>query len=489
MRYRVIQACFALLACITPALGNTNLDLLLFEAMPIPAAISGSGDSAAPASVHAALPATAKEPGPGEAGLELEGISALDRLRTIQAYTESANLMAAELGPFDPGMFQKYLSLGLAQQELGQHEEAIKAFEAAEHISRVNDGLNTPMAIAPIEAAILSHVALGDMPTANRRLQYLLLISRNYYGSSSIQLVPLLSSMGDWYMDTFLNSITSPPEPTISINIGNGMQGQRMDPRRQAFGNLFRAQGNYYQAINNLLNNGAIRSPALLELEKNLVETYFLNAHRESLMRSTNFFVRSSGRVSTGSHVRRNEFSGYSRNYLNGRHAYERMRYYQQFQQNPDPLEQAQIIVGQGDWNLLFGHHALALRTYHEALELLQVNKAPQEHIDALFSPQTPQNLPLFSAVPHSRTWLGLADTHPVEYEGHIDVSFELSRYGKARKIKVLDRQGLSSPDIERRLRRLLTSTRFRPDILPREDSSNPVHQVRYNFAFMEPRR
>src|SRR5690606_8148180 len=111
---------------------------------------------------------------------------------------------------------------------------------------RINEGLTAPQAFSSIESAVVSYIAMGDLPAANEKLQFLLYLNREHYGSNSLDLVPLLSAMGDWHMYSFSQAVSAPPVATFNISIGGSGSGSRRDdfnPRSMAFGNLFRAQG------------------------------------------------------------------------------------------------------------------------------------------------------------------------------------------------------------------------------------------------------
>ena len=82
-----------------------------------------------------------------------------------------------------------------------------------------------------------------------------------------------------------------------------------------------------------------------------------------------------------------------------------------------------------------------------------------QHLIDEVFSPATPVVLPTF--VPSSLA----ADPSPSS-TGHIDVAFEITQYGKARRIEILDTTRNASRAARHRLVRLIGESRFRPRIV-----------------------
>lgn len=463
-----------LAAC--PALGEVNPNLLLFEARALDSETDAANGSTAarPLPLHSpfANPRAGADDAPApEPGLLVDVAAYNDR---IAAHIEGS-------GPFDMGLIQEYAALGELYQQLGQHERAIEAFEEAEYVARINEGLTAPQAFDSIESAVESYIAMGDLPAANEKLQFLLYLNREHYGSNSLELVPLLAAMGDWHMYSFSQALSAPPVASFSIGLGGSGGRNAFDPRSIAFGNLFRAQGMYSQAIGTLLNRQVLYAPELIALEQKLVESVFLTAHREGFMRNPAFFL-GNYYTTTGSHLRRNRFSGLSPSYLQGRNAYERMRRYQNFQYQSDPLDLARILIAEADWHLIYDHHSKAIRVYEEALELMRRQGVPEAELEAIFAPSVPVQLPAFTALPHSRAYLGIAEDREIDYEGHVDVSFELSRYGSAKRVRVLGTSEATDPDVVKRLRRLLNSMPFRPVVLEgREEARKKT--VRYYYA------
>lgn len=464
-----------------PVLGEVNPNLLLFEAHPL-GADAGSYQGAQATGLPALHSPFAKEPLLPEAS----PAPSAGLLADVAAYNGRIAEGIERSGPFDMGLVQEYSSLGELYQQLGQHERAIEAFEEAEYIARINEGLTAPQAFSSIESAVESYIAMGDLPAANEKLQFLLYLNREHYGSNSLELVPLLSAMGDWHMYSFSQAVSAPPVATFNISIGgsgsgSGSRRDDFNPRSMAFGNLFRAQGMYSQAIGTLLNRQVLYAPELIALEQKLVESVFLTAHREGFMRNPAFFL-GNYYTTTGSHLRRSRFSGLSPSYLQGRGAYERMRRYIGFQYQADPLDLAKVLVAEADWHLIHDHHSKAIHVYREALEIMRAQGVPEAELEAVFASRMPVQLPAFTALPHSRAYLGIPADQEIEYQGHVDVSFELSRYGNAKRIRILDSSEVSDPDVVKRLRRLLNSMPFRPVVMDEREEARKK-TVRYYYT------
>lgn len=406
----------------------------------------------------------------------------------IGQYLETIAREELANGPFAPELMEQFLGLGMAYQEQGEHEAALEALGKAEYISRINSGLYAPEQFAIIESMIESHLAEGDLKAANERQQYLLFLNRQYYGEDSLQVVPALATLADWNMDAFRAMLNQKNESgfAIGLNTRSGGTGRTPNPRALAFFNLYQAQGNYYRAIVNLINNRAIRLGELLQLESSLVEAVFLGANREGIMEDPDFYL-GQRRMYTGTRISRNDRRGYSISFLNGRNAYERMRIYQEVDPSSvDPVAVGNTLIGLADWHMLFDRRLTALDLYRDAHRYLREHEVPEETIAAMLNPAVPQQLPVFTPLPHSRAKFGIPEDSMVAYSGYLDVSFRITRFGNVRNVEVLGKTENVSADVERRLRRLLRSSPFRPRLVAGEPATNDSVTLRYYVASVD---
>lgn len=397
-------------------------------------------------------------------------------LAGIAGHNQRIAELEATQGSFAPGLVQEYLDLGRRYQSLGRHDAAIEAFEDAEHVSRINDGLVNATLFPIIEASLESHLARGELFEFGQKQQTLYELARAHYGPGSAELVPLLVRLGDWQVTSFRRSLQR--QPVMSISFGGGGS---IDPRRVGFGNLRRAQRHYAEAVAHILQREEVSSPDLLPLEQKFLQTLYLEANRNGLLENPDFFL-GGHRSATGSRIRQSEMHALSAAFVNGRSAYQRMRFYAAAQRQP-PLQQAALLVAEADWHLLFSHHGAARRKYQDARAMLQAAGIAEAEQAALLAPVLPQQLPAFAALPHSRAHFGLADDAALAWQGWIDVSFELSRYGKPQRLKVLGSSPGTARAVQGRLRRLLLSSPFRPRIDAAEAQAPHVYRVRYYYA------
>lgn len=491
----LLRLCLLGLWCVLPHQGSAQtsaeLDRLLFEPellapdhnapardtssppTPLPRSTALRGANTLVDSANTVLPDYLLQPGTDPR------LAAADIERYLGAIADEE----LDNGPFAPELLQQLLALGETWQQQGDHEEALEAFARAEHISRINNGLFAPEHIVIVENMIESHIATGDLREANTKQQYLLFLQQQYYGGDSMEVVPALAATGDWNMDAF-NTVLNRPSPfKLNINvIPVSFGGRNVNPRVLAFGNLYAAQGLYYQAILNMVQHGEFGNPLLLDMERKLIETIFLGANRQGILEDPDFYMDS--RASrTGSRIARKALNGDSLSFINGRNAWMRMRIYLENAPAADPLDVAGAIIGLGDWNMLFNRRLTALNHYREAWHYLQQQQLPAAAVENVLTPEIPMQLPLFTPLPHSRTQLGVDPATAVEYSGHIDVRFRISRFGNVRNLEILGKSANVTSPVERRLKRLLHSSPFRPRLNEGLPADNDTVALRYYFT------
>lgn len=475
---RSLSCCFLLaLLRVAPAAAQDPipLDSLLFEPHPVPeGAIDGPlpGDTAQVAGSQEGD----KSPDalyllPGELEETVE--------ETIDLYLENIAETEADNGPFAPALLEQYLSLGKAYQQNNQHEEAIAVLEKAEYISRINSGLFASEQFVIVENLIASYLAMGEVRKAADRQQYLLFLNQQNFGNDNLQAVPILQKLADWQMNSFISTINADVPFTISFSSGNS---RTPAPREFAFSSLYLAQNTYFQAIQNLVKNNQLDNPTLNELELKLVEAVFLSANRQGLLANPDFYM-DPRLVHTGSRIMRRNIGGNSISYVNGRNAYMRMRLYEEHQAAVNPLEVAQAIIGLGDWNLLFDRRTTALKYYEEADAYLHSHNVAEDVITELMNPELPPQLPLFTALPHSREKYQIPEEAPLAFTGYADVSFDLTRYGNVRNVEINNTSGEFSKNMERRLLRILRTTPFRPRLRDGKVTGMDNVRIRYYYA------
>jgi hypothetical protein len=351
------------------------------------------------------------------------------RTAHIEGYERSVAEEEALSGPHSDALVDLLTSLGAAQQELGAHSRAIVTFERALQVVRVNRGLYTLDQAPIIRLLIESERALGDFASSVQSEDHLLrLASLNPDDPRS---VPIFRAAADKGMAAY--------------SAASGV------PRSVANLGLWRARRNYAAAIRTILRGSLHTSDEvreLIELERGLIRTYYLQA------------------IAEGAPNRRGDL------YYLGRESHRRLVVYRASRIGTVE-EFAKALVELADWDLVFARNGKALDQYVEAYEMLVSEGVPAASIREIFSPETPVLLPTFLPNP-------LAGSAPDEPAGHIDVSFELGKYGTSRKVEVLDVSGEGAAAPEKDLVKLIVTNRFRPRLVDGVSDGGGPYQVRY---------
>ena len=147
----------------------------------------------------APTPRAAQQPGPNQQA-------------SIARYkAEVAELQAAQ-GPHARQLIEVQHSLGMLQQQAGNHRQALASLQGALQAVRVNEGLYSMSQIAILEAIIDSHVAIGARDELRRNYEYLFWLYQRNFGDSNAGLVPVIKRVGQWYFDLYN---FSPPNTTV----------------------------------------------------------------------------------------------------------------------------------------------------------------------------------------------------------------------------------------------------------------------------------
>ena len=143
------------------------------------------------------------------------------------------------------------------------------------------------------------------------------------------------------------------------------------------------------------------------------------------------------------------------RDYQTGRRSLVRLIYDDAANAEPT-LSRIDRLVQLADWDLLYDQRMLAFDLYEKAHAYLTRHDLAQASIDEFFAPATPIPLPTFQ--PNL-----LAPDRAEGATGYVDVVFDVSRYGRTSRIRVLDSN--ASNAVQNRLTRWIVANRFRPRV------------------------
>jgi hypothetical protein len=144
-----------------------------------------------------------------------------------------------------------------------------------------------------------------------------------------------------------------------------------------------------------------------------------------------------------------------------------------------------ETLVQMADWDLMYAfgrdQKDMALSEYAQAYDLCKQQGLPQETIDRMLSPRIPIPLPVFVRSPLVTNETGSA--------GHLDVGFEVDKYGESGRVRTRSLAGSATPAVEKSVEQVIEHTRFRPRLVDSKLAGTGPIVVRYyvNSDFSPP--
>lgn len=412
--------------------------------------------------------------------------SSLELLRGIESYQASIKEIEADEGPFSERLKQESMSLAQLLQARGQHEEAIDHLLRAHDISRTNNGLYNLDQLPIIEALTTSYMALGQLQYADAMQESVVAIHKGLHGERNVAVIPALMELGDWNLRAFFerrNIVNDINRVDVErVRFDPSYMQTELRPEQTSVFKVFQAQGNYLNALNIIRQNRAYYHENIAEIENKIAATYFVRTHQENIIYDPDFYLTRKIRK-TGSRLNQATIMlRESEDYVIGREALFRIVEHAKYRPEQQTRMTAEAMINVADWDLLFKRGGKAVKEYREAYEILTEEPGMEELLTQLLNPEIPVILPAFLDAPHSRGRHNLGPDDEVQYEGYIDVSFTLDKFGKARKLKVLERSSTANKSVEIRLLKYIRNMQFRPRLVEGDTPKDP-YELRYYFG------
>lgn len=414
-------------------------------------------------------------------------------------------------GPHSEALIGPLTALALHYRENGDRGLATGTIERVRQIVRVNYGLHSLEQAPLIQQLIADQEAHDNVETVWELEQELLKLARR--NPDDLRTVPILRGAADRRAHVLRRFLSGelPREVVLGCyydwKTGTEDQNCISGANRDAVRTLsLDARRNYADAIAVILRNEIYSSDDLRELEMSLVRSADLvRSYNERPRRHVDFVgidlrdyafsdrwqaaMKSLDRLTTWARERSTDVLAVEHgdsdatgtegsltmslsNYLTGRLSLQRLFAYEDATSASWP-SRAGALVRIADWDLMHSENRSALEGYELAYEILEASSA-RSSIHDLFSPETPVVLPAFRPNPL---------TSPQESEqalDYVDVAFDITRYGKSRRVEVLETT-TSATDLVIELVHVIKGSRFRPRVTNGQFDSSRV-TVRYYF-------
>ncbi|WP_193164964.1 tetratricopeptide repeat protein [Microbulbifer hainanensis] len=360
--------------------------------------------------------------------------------RAVDEYRERIEEMEAEQGAYGAGIDEQLMGLGTALQRAGKHEEAISEFRRAMLINRVNEGLYSLNQVPMIERMIDSQIALSKWEDANDNQEYLYWLNERNYGEEDPRMLPVINDLSRWHLQAYVDE-----------------KGGTL------FEHLISATNLYELAVDIITKNFGANDLRLVDALRGLKATnYYLATYKGEPEQPV--VINTSFGGGPNMDAQRSQLDQYRMNsFSSGKDAINRIvDVYQKNPQSP-PAASAKAKVELGDWYMMFNKWHSARETYGEAYQALWDNGATNQEIDDIFG--RPAALPALPMLEEDRQALA---------NSYVTVSYDVTAFGKARNIQVLNAKPQDSVSIRSRVRNVLKRAKFRP----RFENGEPVDTV-----------
>jgi tetratricopeptide (TPR) repeat protein len=117
-------------------------------------------------------------------------------------YQAVVDALQEELGELDIALVEPLMGLGRSYMKLRDFGRAKEALQHAQHIMHKTDGIHTLRQLEIVDLMTWIDLEQSDPLGADREQQMSLYVSEHNYGKDSVDLLPALYKMSQWYMDT-----------------------------------------------------------------------------------------------------------------------------------------------------------------------------------------------------------------------------------------------------------------------------------------------
>lgn len=380
------------------------------------------------------------------------------RMNIIADYQLAVEDTELEGGAWDQGLIEELSSLGILQQQQGNHAEAIEIFDRAIHVNRINSGLYTLEQIPAVEKMIDSHLALGNWEEADTYYDYLFYIQQRAYGPHDPRMIPVLDRLAHWNIQAF------------NIGFGEGL-GIRLSTAQIMLSAAARMVSVHFGEDDE----------RFITYRRNIANSAFLASRNPELMAATQHQDYRSAQEALLTQLDARSFVTPMGFQAGERALRDIVRHYAS--QEGAQFELASAIADLADWHLLFERRRPAAELYGEAWDILQQSEQGEEWIQQLFGQVVPIPTFLNGVENLLSKQITTADGNSVNYD-YADVVFDVTVYGTTRNITI---QNEVTPYNSAQLGSLQSEIRdsfFRPRMENRELQRSERNYFRYRYWY-----
>lgn len=375
-----------------------------------------------------------------------------DHLRVLIANLE-------ESGDFhSPRIAELSSELGKALQGSGEHRAALDAYDRSFQIVRRLEGLSSATQVAILQAEINSQLALGDMEASDRLQHSLFSMQQRLLAEQPIALADANQASADWNLKYYLQA-----RQTVVIGGRTDVQDAAL---AQRLGDAFRQYHKALWLLSTATEDGLYNEKITVE-RKIAALALMVNRQQQREMPAT--------LTKLGQHsIHQSKHANDPALFQHGSAALQRAVAYSMAAAEPVSIAERQLELA--DWYLLMDQHEQARAIYADAVASLRAAGIQQQQINAILESGSPVRDPEIALALAVTTGAGS------DFDGYIDVAFDLNRYGKASNTRVLAGNSYDE-SVERALMQQIHDGRFRPDFAQDAAVDSREVTLRYYFA------
>lgn len=338
-------------------------------------------------------------------GTDLDG----DQIDVIRAHLLAAeaddavtlaNLLIEEIedrhSRFDESLVVPLTLLGDGQRQLGMYVEALDAYDRARNVSRLVNGLHSLNQIDVLYREAETYYELGQIGRASQRHEYAFSIYLRSFEEGSVELLPGLFALADWYIETR---------------------------------NIFAARGLFHKSVEIAKNHLERTDPRNIRALKGLASSYRLERFTPPAEFEIPEDVLLTARLPEESAMR---YEAKINDFAHGEEALKELVKIEQEREGSTRESLAYAKLDLADWFLLFRKHRRAEVVYRDIWQMFVDDPSAQfiqtEFVEprALYYPlgKSPGTLP---STPYQE---------PVE--GTIEFSFDVTKTGEVANVEVV---------------------------------------------------
>ncbi|MDA9611718.1 tetratricopeptide repeat protein [OM182 bacterium] len=379
--------------------------------------------------------------------------NAIELDESIAAYTKSVDLIENDGGAWNPELVENLAALAGLTQKQGRHDEAVKLFNRAIHVTRIGVGLHALNQIQLLEGLIASEQALENWEAVDNKYDYLLYLQERAYGRNDSRLIPLFESLGDWNIKAF--------------NLGFG------ESRGLA---LRKAQLFYSAAAQLLYIHFGKKDERFIPYLKNVVHAAYSASQNGEAMTELGIPEFRNINVRLSKRLQPPPSDMVPSGFLNGVGALGEI-INAKIEINADNYDIAESFAQLADWYVIMGRRDAAEMYYNRAW-LLVSGEGMQVSRDRLFGGVVP--IPtFFEKVSFGRERIEVREELNSDF---VDLSFDVTVGGTVRNVRVVSEETEENAAQHNRIKRLARRSLFRPllvDGIPQYATGN-LFRYRY---------